>query len=132
MRDMTIQNMPIQLNPAERIAWLRLMGSQPIPATRAEIIRQASATFEIRCKQSPTNIETLSMLVEAAETLLVFGGPVDTKTTSFLVRRPTSLPATFRTVQATRLHGHEQRRPGVANEMWADGADADDRPPESL
>lgn len=115
---MTVQNIPIKLIASERIAWLRLMGTQPIPASRAEITRQAGLTFELRCKQSPTDLETLGMLTIAAETLQVFGGKLDTQTTAFLIRRPASLPTSFRTVDALRLAGDGAERRPPANEAW--------------
>ena len=124
---MTIQNIPIKLSAAERMAWMRLMGTQPIPSSRDEITRQAGITFELRCKQSLTNIETLGMLTVAAETLQVFGGKLDTQTTSFLVRRPASLPVSFRTIEAHRLAGNEAPRSLPANEAWVNESCRSDR-----
>lgn len=84
---------------------MRLMGTQSIPPDRAEMTRQAAATFEIRCKQSPTDIDALSILTEAAETLNVFGGKVDTQTTTHIGKKPACVPASFKTVDALRLDG---------------------------
>jgi len=102
---MTIHQIPFKLTSAERVAWMRLMGTQVIPPDRAEMTRQAAATFDIRCKQSPTDVNALSILTEAAETLNVFGGKVDTQTTMYVGKKPACLPASFKSVDALRLDG---------------------------
>lgn len=115
---MTIYQIPFKLTSAERVAWMRLMGTQAIPPDRAEMTRQAAATFDTRCRQSSTDIDALSILTEAAETLNVFGGKVDTQSTSMYIgKKPACMPASFRTVDGLRLDGAAStNRPSSSND----------------
>lgn len=67
--------------------------------------RQAAATCEIRCKQSSTDLNALSILTDAAKALDVFGGKVDTRTSARIGKKLACMPDFFRTVDALRLDG---------------------------
>lgn len=102
--NMAVHEFPFRPSLTERSAWRSLVGpTTQMPATKAAMLEAAREVYDRRIKQAGINIDALSGLTAAAETLGLFGGAIDTQKTELFGQRPVSLGREFKPVEAVKI-----------------------------
>lgn len=112
---MAVHEFPFTPTPAERSAWRKLVGlGTDVPDNKAAMRDIAKEVYNRRIAQAGADIGALCELTEAAETLDVFNGPIDTQSTTLFGKKPNSLPKDFTPIEAVKTWGESGPERGPA------------------